>query len=86
MSDTKELISVDEAARLARCHANTMRVWIKTGAIRHYKRGGRYFLNPDDVLAMFAQGGPAKEPPPPVIDRAARDRWNAAQFAKFGIK
>lgn len=57
-----DLISTNEAARLARCSLVSVYRWIRLRKVRAWKRVGRLLVSRADVLVLFEQ-------------RASIERW-----------
>jgi excisionase family DNA binding protein len=47
------LVTVPEAARVLRVHANTIRRWITNGTLRASKVGGKYRIDPAEFDRLF---------------------------------
>lgn len=70
----EELVSATKAARMLKCHLNSLHRWRVQGKLRAFKRAGRWFFALSDVRAMFQ---PTQAPPMPDT-RAERERKERA--------
>lgn len=55
-TEQKNLLSVDDAARFSAVSQSTVRRWIKSEGLQHYRAGKQIRIDPDDLLKFLRSG------------------------------
>jgi hypothetical protein len=78
-----DLITMRAAARCAgNCHLSTVHRWVQGGALRGWRRRGRWFVSRADVLSLFVERA---DPVPRVRTRRTSTVAMDAELRELGL-
>lgn len=79
----EDLVTMTEAARLARCSLNSLYRWLLQGKLSSWKRCGRRFVSRAELLGLFEED--RREPPAAPERRRRRDRETQEVLRRHGL-
>lgn len=84
-----DMIDSKHAARIAKCHLNSLYRWINSGLLRGWRRCGRTFVSRHELLALFepieTQREKAVNEIPTRTEVKRMKKWTHDQLLRRGV-